>query len=131
MNTPNESSPQKTNPTQKTRNTAHCRQFVKETAQRAERVVEHTVPDKNRSGALNAMRSTRRETKDTRDVERATRDATKTRQRRSRASSARRSGNGTCGKTSEKRATQQNGTMAKNGREMRSERTMLADHSKN
>ena len=102
-------------------NTAHCRQSVKQTAQRAKRVVEHTVPDKNRSGTLNAMRSTRRETKDTREVERATRDDTETLRTGIRASnarrnghgtdeksserSARRSGSGTCGKASEKRAT--------------------------
>ena len=116
---------------QKTPNTAHCRQSVKQTAQRAKKVVEHTVPDKNRSGALKAMRSTRREAKDTREVERATRDATETGQTKSRASSARRNGNGTCGKAGEKRATQRNGTVGKNGREMRMERTMLADHSKN
>ena len=78
MHTPNEPSPRKTNPTQKTPNTAHCRQSGKQTAQRPENVVEHTVPDKNRSGALNALRSTRRETKDTREVERGTRDETET-----------------------------------------------------
>ena len=104
------------------------------------------MPDRNRNGALNAMRSTQRETKDTREVERATRDetmtlrteveratrdATETGQTRSRASSARRNGNGTCRKASEKRATQRNGTVGKNCREMRTERTMLADHSKN
>ena len=50
-------------------NTAHCRQSVKQTAQRAENVVEHAVPDKNRSGALNAMRSLRRETKDNWETE--------------------------------------------------------------
>ena len=131
MHTPNKSNPRKSNPTQKTPNTAHCKQSVKQTAQRAEKVVEHTVPDKNRSRALNAMRSTRRETKDTREVERATRDATETGQTRSRASSARRNGNGTCGKASEKRVIQRNGTVGKNGREMRLERTMLACHSKN
>ena len=76
------------------------------------------------------MRSTRRETKDTREIERATRDATETGQTRSRASSARRNGNGTCGKASENRVTHRNGTVGKNGREMRLERTMLADHSK-
>ena len=83
------------NPTQKTPNTAHCKRSVKQTAQRAEKVVEHTVPDKNRSGALNAMRSTPRETKDTRDVERATRDETETLRTGSRAIYARRNGNGT------------------------------------
>ena len=94
-------------------NTAHCRQSVKQTAQRAEKVVEHTVPNKNRTAALNAMRSTRRETKVTRELERATRDATETGQTRNQASSARWNGNGTCGKLSEKRATQRNGTVAK------------------
>ena len=88
MHTPNKSSPRKINPMQKTPITAHCRRFVKQTAQRAEKIVEHTVPDKNRSGALNAMRSTRRETKDTREIERATRDETETEQARCRASSA-------------------------------------------
>ena len=81
----------------------------------------------------------------TREVERGTRDETETwrtgsrtsnarrngEQTRSRASSARRNGNGTCGKAVEKRATQLNGTVGKNGREMRLERTMLAYHSKN
>ena len=86
-----------TKSTQKTQrkrhqNTAHSRQSGNETAQGAEKVIEHTVPDKNRSGALNAMRSTRRETKETREVERAMRDATETGQTRSRASSARRNG---------------------------------------
>ena len=46
MHTPNKSNPRKTNPTEKTPNTAHCRQSVKQTAQRAKNVVEHTVPDK-------------------------------------------------------------------------------------
>ena len=89
------------------------------------------MPDKNGSGALNSMHSTQRETKDAREVERATRDATGTEQTRSRASSARRNGNGTCGKAGEKRATQRNGRVGKNGREMRLERTMLAYHSEN
>ena len=104
------------------------------------------MPDKNRIGALSAMRSTRREAKDTREVERATRNETETLRTGSRASnarrngygtdkkrasSARRNGNGTCRKASEKRATQRNGTVGKKGREMRTERTMLADHSKN
>ena len=135
-----------TNPTQNAPNTAHCRQSVKQTSQRAEKVVEHTVPNKNRSGALNAMRATlgrqrthgksseERATKrkrDGREVGRATRDATETGQTRSRASSARRNGNGTCGKANEKHATQRNGTVGKNGQKMRSERTMLADHSNN
>ena len=131
MHTPNKPNTRKTNPTQKTPNTAHCGQSVKQTTQRAKKVVEHTVPDKNRSGAVNAMRSTRREAKDTREVERATRDVTETGQTRSRASSARRNGNGTSGKASEKRATQRDGTVGTNGREMKTERTILADHSKN
>ena len=100
------SNPRKTNPTQKTPNTAHCRQSVKQTAQRAEKVAEHTVPDKNRSGALNAMRSKRRETKNTREVERATRDETRTLRTGSRASKARRNGNGTDEMSSEQCATE-------------------------
>ena len=140
MHTPNKSNPRELNPMQKTPNTAHCRQSVKQTAQRAKKVVEHTVPDKNRSGALNAMRSTRREAKDTREVERATRDETETLRTESRASNARRDGNGTDEKSSEQCATERkrdvrenerNGTVGRNRREMSSERTMLADHSKN
>ena len=127
MHTPNKPNPRKTNRTQKEPNTAHCRQSVKQTAQRAEKVVEHTVPDKNRSGALNAMRSTQRETIKSsvqrarkrkrygREVERATRNATKTGQARNRASSARRNGNGTDGNSSEKRARQQHGRWGKKG----------------
>ena len=57
------------------------------------------MPKQNGSGALNAMRSSWRETKDIREIERATRDGTET------------------------------GRAGKNGREMRSERTILADHS--
>ena len=87
-------------------NTAHCRQSVKQIAQRAKGVVEHTVPDKNRSGALYAMRSTRRETKDTREVERATRDETETLRTGSGASNARRNGQGTDEKSSEQCATE-------------------------
>ena len=78
MHTPNNPDPRKINPTQKTTNTAHCRRSVKQTAQRAENFVEQTVPDKNRSGSLNAMRSTRKETKNTREGERLTRDKTET-----------------------------------------------------
>ena len=63
------------------------------------------MPDKNRSGALNAMRSTRREAKDTREVERAMRDETETLRTKSRASNARRDGNGTDEKSSEQCAT--------------------------
>ena len=89
-----------------------------QTAQRAENVVEHTVPDKNRSGALNAMRSTQRETRDTREVERATRDETETLRTRSRASNARRNGNGTYGKASGKRATKRDGLKGRAGNEV-------------
>ena len=96
------------------------------------------MPDKNRSGALNARRSTRRETKDTREVERATRDETETLRTESRASNAQRDGNGTDEKSSEQCATERKRDVrendrdgGKNGREMSSERTMLADHSKN
>ena len=120
MHTPNKPNPQKQSQRKKGTNTAHCRHSVKQTTQREEKVVENTVPDKNRSGALNAMRSTRRETKDTREVERATRDETETLRTGSQASNARRNGHGTdkksseqfatewkwdCGKASEKRAT--------------------------
>ena len=94
MHTPNKSNPCKTNPTQKTPNTAHCRQSVKQTAQRAEKVAEHTVPDKNRNGALNSMRSTRREAKDTREVERAVRDGTETGRGGKRAKKAQRNETG-------------------------------------
>ena len=94
MHTPNKPNPRKLNPTQKTPNTAHCRQSVKQTAQRAEKVVGHTVPDKNRSGALNAMRSTRRETKDTREVEPAVRDETETGRTGKRAKNAQRNETG-------------------------------------
>ena len=100
MHTPNKPNPRKVNPTQKTPNTAHCRQCVKQTAKRAENVVEHTVPDKNRSGALNSMRSTRRETKDTRENERITQDEAETLRTGSRASNTRRNGNGTDEKSS-------------------------------
>ena len=86
------------------------------------------------------MRSTRREAKDTREVERATRDETETLRTESRACNAQRDGNGTDEKSSEQCATEwkrdvreneRNGTVGKNWREMGSERTMLADHSKN
>ena len=96
------------------------------------------MPDKNSSGALNAMRSTRRAAKDTREVERATRDETETLRTESRASNAQRDGNGTNENSSEQCATERkrdvrenerNGTVGKNGREMSSERTILADHS--
>ena len=65
---------------------------------------------------------------------------TETGQTRSRASNARQNGNGTDEKSSEQCATKRKryvwenkrtGTVGKNGREMSSERTMLADHSKN
>ena len=123
---PNKPKPRKTNLTQKTPNTANCRRSVKQTAQRSEKIVEHAVLDQKRSGALNAMRSTRRETKDKREVEKATRDKTETLWTASRASNARRNGNETdeksseqCAKerkrdgwkSSEKRATQRNGTV--------------------
>ena len=106
MQTPNKPNPRKTNQTQETPNTAHCRRSVKQTTQRAEKVVEHTVPYKNRSGALNAMRSRQRETKDTREVERATRDETEMWRTGSRARNARRNGNGTDEKSSEQCATE-------------------------
>ena len=137
MHTPNKSNPRKTNPTQKTPDTAHCRQSVKQTTQRAKK---DTLPDKNRSGSLNAMRSTRREAKDTREVERATRHETETLRTESRASNAQRDGNGTDEKSSEQCATERkrdvqenerNGTVGKNGREVSLERIMLAEHSKN
>ena len=113
MHAANKPNPRKTNPTQKKPNTAHCRRSVKQTTQRAENVVEHKVPHKNRSGALNAMRSTRRETKDTREVERATRDETETLRTGSRASNVQRNGNGTDEKLSKKRATQRIETVGK------------------
>ena len=58
-------------------------------------MVEHTVPEKNRSGALSAMRSTRRETKDKPEIKPATQRATETGQTRIRTSSSWRNGNGT------------------------------------
>ena len=78
MHTPNKPNPRKTNPTQNAPNTAHCRQSVNQTTQRTEKVVEHTVPNKNRSGALKTMRSTRGRQKDTREVERGTREESET-----------------------------------------------------
>ena len=81
--------PRKTKLTQKITNTAHCRKSVKQTTQTAEKIVEHTVPDKSRSGELNAMRSKRRDTKDKREVERATRDKREALRTGSRASNAR------------------------------------------
>ena len=116
---PNRPNPRKTNPTQKTSNTEHRRQSGKQTSQIAEKIVDQTVPGRDGNGALNAMRSTWRETKDNgklreqrattrkrdgREVERATRDAAETGQTRSRANSARRSRNRTDGKSSQKRA---------------------------
>ena len=68
------------------------------------------------------------------------RDETETLRTESRASNARREGNGTDEKSSEQCATERkrdvrenerNGTVGENGREMSSERTLLADHSKN
>ena len=64
------------------------------------------MPDKNRSGALNAMRSMRRETKDTREVEQAMRDETETLRTGSRAGNALRNGNGTDEKLSEQCPTE-------------------------
>ena len=52
------------------------------------------------------MRSTRREAKDTREIERATRDETETLRAGSRASNARRNGNGTDEKLSEQCVTE-------------------------
>ena len=92
--TPNKPNSRKTNSTQKAPNTAHCRQSVKQTAQRTEKVVEPTVTNKNRSGALNAMHSARREDK---------------RHKGSRANNARQNRDVTDGKSSEQRATQQTG----------------------
>ena len=69
--------PKQTQP-KRQQNTAHCRQSVKQTAKREEKIVKHTVPDKNRSGALSATRSTRWETKDKREVQQAMRDAAET-----------------------------------------------------
>ena len=66
-------------PNPKDNKTHRCRKSVKQGAQqRAEKIVQHTVPDKNRSGTLSAMRSTRWETKDKREVEQAMRDEAET-----------------------------------------------------
>ena len=86
-------------------------------------VIEHTVPDKNRSGALNAMRSTRRETKDTREVERATRDETETLRSGSRASNARRNGHGTDEKSSKQCATERKRDVRESERKTRNNET--------
>ena len=104
-------------------NTAHCRQSVKQTAKRAKRVIEHTAPVENRSGALNAMRSTRRETKDKREVERATRDETETLRTGSRASNARRNGHGTDEKSSEQCATERKRDVRESERKTRNNET--------
>ena len=77
------------------------------------------MPNKNRSGALNAMRSTRRETKDTREVERATHDETETLRPGSRASNAQRDGNGTDEKSSEQCATERKRDVLESGRKTR------------
>ena len=77
------------------------------------------MPDKNRRAALNVMRSTRRETKDTRGVERATRDETETLRTGSRASNARRNGNGTYEKSSEQCATEQKWDVREGERKLR------------
>ena len=71
------------------------------------------MPDKNRSGALNSMQRATKRKRYGREVERATRDATETGQMRSPASNERRNGNGTDGKSSEKHATQRNGSAGK------------------
>ena len=73
------------------------------------------MPDKNRSGALNAVHSTRREAKDTREIERATRDETETLRTGSRASNARRNGNGTDEKLSEQFATERKRDLRESG----------------
>ena len=107
-------------------NTAHCRQSVKQTAQRAEKVVEHTVPEKKQKWsaeryALNA-------------------DWDK-RHMGSRASNARRNGNGTDEKSSEQCATERKrdvreserktrNTTKRDGGKERAGGTMLADRSK-
>ena len=65
------------------------------------------------------MRSTRRETKDTREVERATRDETETLRTGSRASNARRNGNGTDEKPSEQCATERKRDVRESERETR------------
>ena len=106
MHTPNKPNPRKIDPTQKAPNTAHWKQSVKQTTQTAEKVVEHTVPDKNRSEALKAMRSTRRETKDTQEVKQATRDETETLRTGNWARKAQCNGNGTDEKSSEQCETE-------------------------
>ena len=133
-----------TNPRKNTTNAKDAtdsRQSVKQTTQRAEKIVEHTVPDKKRSGALNAMRSTRRETKDTREDERAALNETETWRTGSRASNARRNGNGKDEKASEQCATERKrdvreserktrNTTKRDGGKERAGGTMLADRSK-
>ena len=123
MHTSNKPNPQKQPQRKKATNQAHCRQSVKQTAQSAEKVVEQTVPDKNRSGALNAMRSTRRETKDTREVERTTRDETETLRTGSRAINKRRNGNGTDEKSSEQCATERKRDVRESQRKTRNDET--------
>ena len=128
MHTPKKPIPCKTNQTQNTPNTAHCRRSLKQTAQRAEKVVERTMLNKNGTGALNAMSSTRRKTKDNgkssersatkrnregrnssekrptqrkrdrREVERAVRDGMETGRAGSRAKNAQRNETGRWGK---------------------------------
>ena len=61
------------------------------------------------------MRSTRREAKDTREVERATRDETETLRTGSRASNARRDGNGTDDKSREQCATERKRDVRESG----------------
>ena len=65
------------------------------------------------------MRSTQRETKDTRGVERATRDETETLRTGSRASDARRNGNGTYEKSSVQCATEQKWDVREGERKLR------------
>ena len=128
MHTPNKPNLRKTNPTQKAPSTAHCRQSVKQTTQRAEKVVEHTVPNKNEveRWTLCAQRGKRQRTHgkssekramkrkcDGREIGRATRNATETGQTRIWASSSRKNGKKACGKLSEKRARQRNAVVGK------------------
>ena len=59
-----------------TQNKPSTKNTKKQIAQRVEKIVGHTVVDKNKRGALNAMRSKRWETKNKREVEQATPDET-------------------------------------------------------
>ena len=58
-------------------NTLHCRQSGKQTARRLKKLSSTQTALQSRIGALNALRSARREKKDKREVEQA-RDATET-----------------------------------------------------